>query len=132
MWGAFAETGVDRAGEEGMEEKVKKAAALRYRHEIDRAPSLVAKGRGVIAERIIEVAKKHNIPLKRDPALIEVLSELDIDQEIPPELYRAVAEILAYVYKMTKKCQEVSPCRDSLDRITDKPLKDIRKIPASK
>jgi flagellar biosynthesis protein len=86
-----------------MEEKPKKAAALKYRHRVDRAPTLVAKGQGLIAERIIEIAQKHNIPLKRDPALIEVLSELDLDQEIPPELYRAVAEVLAYVYKMTKK-----------------------------
>jgi flagellar biosynthesis protein len=86
-----------------MEKKIKKAAALKYRHRVDRAPVLVAKGRGIIAERIIEVAKDHNIPLKRDPALIEVLSELEVDQEIPPELYRAVAEILAYVYKMTKR-----------------------------
>ncbi len=86
-----------------MAEKTKKAAALQYRHQLDQAPVVVAKGRGIIAERIIEIAKKHNIPLKSDPALIEVLSKLDLDQEIPTELYRAVAEILAYVYKMTKK-----------------------------
>ena len=67
------------------------------------APKVVAKGQGIIAERIIEIAREHNIPLKRDPALIEVLSKMDIDQEIPPELYRAVAEVLAYVYKMTGK-----------------------------
>jgi flagellar biosynthesis protein len=86
-----------------MAEKTKKALALRYRHRVDQAPMVVAKGRGIIAERIIEIAKKHNIPLKSDPALIEVLSKLDLDQEIPTELYRAVAEVLAYVYKMTKK-----------------------------
>jgi len=63
----------------------------------------VAKGQGIIAERIIEIAGEHNIPLKRDPALIEVLSQLDLDQEIPTELYRAVAEVLAYIYKMTGK-----------------------------
>ena len=63
----------------------------------------MAKGQGIIAERIIEIAREHNIPLKRDPALIEVLSKMDLDQEIPPELYRAVAEVLAYVYKMTKQ-----------------------------
>ena len=86
-----------------MKEKSKKAAALGYRHQVDNAPILLAKGQGVIAQRIIEVAKQFNIPLKRDPALIEVLSELDLDREIPPDLYRAVAEILAYVYKMTNK-----------------------------
>jgi len=62
---------------------------------------VVAKGQGIIAERIIEIAAEHHIPLKRDPALIEVLSKMDLDQEIPPELYRAVAEVLAYVYKMS-------------------------------
>lgn len=86
-----------------MEEKRKKAVALQYRHQVDRAPKVVAKGQGIIAERIMEIAAEHNIPLKRDPALIEVLSKMDLDQEIPPELYRAVAEILAYVYKMTGK-----------------------------
>lgn len=86
-----------------MDEKRKKAVALQYRHQVDRAPKVVAKGQGIIAERIIEIAAEHNIPLKRDPALIEVLSKMELEQEIPPELYRAVAEILAYVYKMTGK-----------------------------
>lgn len=86
-----------------MDEKRKKAVALQYRHQVDRAPKVVAKGQGIIAERIIEIAADHNIPLKRDPALIEVLSKMELEQEIPPELYRAVAEILAYVYKMTGK-----------------------------
>ncbi len=86
-----------------MDEKRKKAVALQYRHQVDRAPKVVAKGQGIIAERIIEIAAEHNIPLKRDPALIEVLSKMDLEQEIPPELYRAVAEILAYVYKMSGK-----------------------------
>lgn len=86
-----------------MDEKRKKAVALQYRHQVDRAPKVVAKGQGIIAERIIEIAAEHKIPLKRDPALIEVLSKMELEQEIPPELYRAVAEILAYVYKMTGK-----------------------------
>jgi len=86
-----------------VDEKRKKAVALQYRHQVDRAPKVVAKGQGIIAERIIEIAADHNIPLTRDPALIEVLSKMELEQEIPPELYRAVAEILAYVYKMTGK-----------------------------
>lgn len=86
-----------------MDEKRKKAVALQYRHQVDRAPKVVAKGQGIIADRIIEIAAEHNIPLKRDPALIEVLSKMELEHEIPPELYRAVAEILAYVYKMTGK-----------------------------
>jgi flagellar biosynthesis protein len=86
-----------------MDDKLKKAAALKYRNQVDRAPKVVAKGQGIIAERIIEIAREHNIPLKRDPALIEVLSKMDLDQEIPPELYRAVAEILAFIYKTTQR-----------------------------
>ncbi|NLI32527.1 MAG: flagellar biosynthesis protein FlhB [Deltaproteobacteria bacterium] len=86
-----------------MEEKKRKAAALKYRHQVDNAPQLVAKGQGVVADRIIEVARQNKIPVKSDPALVEVLCKLDLDQEIPPELYRAVAEILAYVYRMTRK-----------------------------
>jgi flagellar biosynthesis protein len=86
-----------------MKDKIRKAAVLKYKHQIDRAPVLVAKGKGIVADRIIEMARKHSIPIQSDPALVEVLGQLDIDQEIPPELYRAVAQILAYVYKMTKK-----------------------------
>jgi flagellar biosynthesis protein len=86
-----------------MKDKMRKAAVLKYKHQVDRAPTLVAKGRGVVADRIVEMARKHRIPIQSDPALVEVLSRLDIDQEIPPDLYRAVAQVLAYVYKMTKK-----------------------------
>lgn len=83
-------------------DKRKKAAALKYKPNEDAAPKVVAKGSGSIAERILEVAKKHRIPLKEDRQLVEVLSTIDLNREIPPELYKAVAEILAFVYKMTK------------------------------
>ena len=83
----------------------KKAAALRYDAKKDAAPKVVAKGKGKVAEKILQIAKEHNVPIKDDPQLVEVLSTLDLYQEIPPELYRAVAEILAFVYRMTKKVQ---------------------------
>ncbi len=86
-----------------MIDKRKKAAALRYKPDKDAAPKVVAKGSGAIAEKILAIAKEHNIPLKDDPQLVEVLSALDLYQEIPPDLYKAVAEVLAFVYKMTKK-----------------------------
>ncbi len=86
-----------------MTDKRKKAAALRYMPEKDTAPKVVAKGSGAIAERILSIAKEHNIPLRNDPQLVEVLSALDLYQEIPADLYKAVAEVLAFVYKMTKK-----------------------------
>jgi len=88
-----------------MGEKSKKAVALRYKPSQDSAPSVVAKGSGLLAEKIIEIAKEHNIPLTKDQQLVEVLSTLDLYQEIPVELYKAVAETLAFVYKMTKRIE---------------------------
>ncbi|HBH60254.1 MAG TPA: flagellar biosynthesis protein FlhB [Nitrospiraceae bacterium] len=86
-----------------MKDKSEKAAALKYRPGKDSAPKLVAKGRGKVAEKIIEIAKTHGIPVQEDKELVEFLSMLDLYQEIPPELYRAVAEILAFVYSLKKK-----------------------------
>jgi len=85
-----------------MKDKSEKAAALQYRQGKDSAPKLVAKGRGKVAEKIIEIAKTHGIPVQEDKELVEFLSMLDLHQEIPPELYRAVAEILAFVYSLKK------------------------------
>ncbi len=79
------------------------AAALKYDGTKDAAPRVTASGRGLIAEKIIELAKKNNVPIKSDPALVQVLSRLDIDEQIPPEIYRAVAEILAFVYTVNNK-----------------------------
>ena len=79
------------------------AAALKYDGKRDQAPRVTARGRGVIAERIIELAKKHKVPVKEDPALAQILSRLDIDEQIPPELYKAVAEILAFVYSLNER-----------------------------
>lgn len=77
---------------------IKKAIALKYDKQKDDAPRVVAKGQGQVAENIIELAKKHDIPIKDDPDLIEVLSSLEINEEIPSEIYVAVAELLAFVY----------------------------------
>ena len=86
-----------------MKEKSGKAAALKYSHGKDSAPKLTAKGRGEVAKKIIEIAKTHNIPIREDKELVEFLSMLDLYQEIPPELYRAVAEILAFIYAVNLK-----------------------------
>ena len=84
----------------------KVAAAIRYDAARDDAPKLTAKGKGHVAERIIELARQHDIPIRSDKALIQILSQLDIDQHIPPELYKAVAEILAFVYSANEKYRE--------------------------
>ncbi|MCP4718327.1 MAG: flagellar biosynthesis protein FlhB [Desulfobacteraceae bacterium] len=78
----------------------KKAVALKYDRKKQDAPKVTAKGQGRVAEKIIELAKKNNIPIKDDPDLIEVLSSLEINEEIPSEIYVAVAELLAFVYSM--------------------------------
>ncbi|MBW2266199.1 MAG: EscU/YscU/HrcU family type III secretion system export apparatus switch protein [Deltaproteobacteria bacterium] len=83
--------------------KPKKAVALKYRAGEDNAPRVAAKGEGWIAEKIIEMARKHGIPVKDDPDLVEVLSRLDLSEEIPAEIYVIVAELLAFVYKMNGK-----------------------------
>lgn len=83
-----------------MNDDLKRVAALKYRAGVDRAPRLIARGSGWLAEKIIETAREHNIPLKEDPPLVEILSTLDLYQEIPPDLYKAVAEILVFIYKM--------------------------------
>lgn len=75
------------------------AVALNYKAEEDSAPRVAAKGFGLVAQRIRELAEANNIPIKRDGDLVELLAQLDIDQEIPPHLYAAVAEVLAMVYK---------------------------------
>lgn len=85
------------------------AAAIKYDNRKDLAPRVVAKGRGMIAEKIIELAKKHHVPIKNDPALVQVLSKLDIDEQIPVELYKAVAEILAFVYSANNRYRNASP-----------------------
>jgi flagellar biosynthesis protein len=86
-----------------MTEESKKAVALKYEQKKDSAPKVVAKGRGWIAERIIELARKHGVPLKENDALVEVLSKLEVYEEIPVELYKAVAEILVFVYQLKGK-----------------------------
>ncbi len=82
-------------------DKKLKAAALKYEKFKNNAPKIVAKGKGYIAEKIIEIAKENNIPIKEDPDLIEMLYKLDIYEEIPEELYKVVAEIFAYIYKIS-------------------------------
>ncbi|MHC4605452.1 MAG: EscU/YscU/HrcU family type III secretion system export apparatus switch protein [Planctomycetota bacterium] len=78
------------------------SVALRYLRDRDKAPRVIAKGRGLIAEQIIRIARQRGIPVHRDTDLAEVLVQLDLDQLIPTELYRAVAEILSHLYRMNQ------------------------------
>ncbi len=86
-----------------MQVNKKKAVALGYNRSQDNAPKVLASGAGEIANKIINLAKEHDIPIKEDPDLIEILSKVEVDQEIPPNLYKAVAEIFSFLYKITNK-----------------------------
>ena len=76
----------------------KKAVALTYLPKLDEAPKVVAKGKGKMAEKIIKLAREHNVYIHNDSDLIEVLSQLDLNDEITPDLYVVVSELLAFVY----------------------------------
>jgi len=82
--------------------RTKSAVSLRYKSIEDTAPKVTAKGKGLVAENIIALAHEHNIPVEQDPDLVEVLSQVDVNQEIPPAVYQVVAELLAFVYQMNK------------------------------
>ena len=84
-----------------------KAVALRYDAADEPAPRVIAKGAGLTAERIIEVARQHNIHVHNDPGLVNVLSKLDVDTVIPEGLYVAVAEVLAFVYRLNERMEMV-------------------------
>ena len=84
-----------------MKKKDIKAAALKYKHGDDAAPRVVAKGKGRLADKIIALAREHGIPIHEDRDLVEILSTLDMYEEIPEELYRAVAEILTFIYRIS-------------------------------
>lgn len=79
------------------------AVALGYRGEESGVPKVKAKGQGLIAEQIIATAREHGVPVQSDPDLVEVLAALDLDMEIPEEIYAVVAELLAFVYRINNK-----------------------------
>ena len=81
--------------------KVKQAIALEY-DPSDEAPRVVASGKGILADKIIEKARESSVPIHRDDKLADTLSRLEIGEMIPPELYEVVAEILVFVDAMDK------------------------------
>lgn len=87
--------------------RLKKAVAMKYDPLTNTAPVLVAKGQGDLAEKILEKAKESGVPIQEDQSLVEVLSKLDVDQEIPPELFAVVAEILSLVYRADSRAQKL-------------------------
>jgi flagellar biosynthesis protein len=79
---------------------VRKAAAIHYDQAQKMAPRVVAKGKGHIAEQIMRLAREHDVPLLEDRNLANVLEAMELESEIPAELYRAVAEVLVFIYRL--------------------------------
>lgn len=100
-------------GEEGIPDKEKAApaerkaaVALRYDVDRDKAPLVIASGRGAVADEILRIADDNKIPLYEDPEMAKLLSKLELDTEIPPELYTLVAEVLFFVYKLDRMAEK--------------------------
>lgn len=81
------------------DDPLREAVALTYR-QTDAAPRVVARGRGLVAEEIIARAHDHGVYVHESPELVALLMQVDIDQHIPPQLYLAVAELLAWLYRI--------------------------------
>ncbi|OGC05125.1 hypothetical protein A2276_04190 [candidate division WOR-1 bacterium RIFOXYA12_FULL_43_27] len=88
------------------EEKKKTAIAISYNVEKDRAPLVLASGRGPVADEILRIAEENKIPLYEDPELAKLLSKIELDSEVPPELYVLVAEVLFFVYKLDRMAEK--------------------------
>lgn len=82
-------------------QKPQKAVALKYEREKGGAPKVVASGKGEVATRIVKLAQEHDIFIKKDADLVELLSKVELNREIPPMLYKAVAEVFSFIYKIT-------------------------------
>ncbi len=81
----------------------KKAVALSYEEGVDDAPTVVASGSGLVAERIVETAKEAGVPVQENPSLVSALAALDLGEQIPAELYPVVAEVLVWVRRVDKQ-----------------------------
>ena len=97
------------------------AIAVQYTSEM-RAPKVIAKGQRLVAERIVKIALTHNIPIVQNvPVARALFNSVDVEHEIPPELYLAVAEILVYIYRMKGTLPEKTPSRARPTRFSQSP-----------
>lgn len=86
--------------DEAKRRETKEVAAIRYDPDEDNVPVLVALGQGYVAEKILEKAEEHDIPVVQDEGLAKVLGKLSVGDEIPPEVYQVVAQVLLFVSSM--------------------------------
>ena len=87
---------------ENVDKSKLKAVVLKYDVDKSKAPKITGFGKGQIAEKILKVAEDNKVPFYEDASLVELLSKLAINSEIPPSLYNVVAEILSFVYKLDR------------------------------
>ena len=90
---------------------VPEAVALRYDNGREDAPRVVAKGRGFVAQQLLSIAKRHSVPVYQNQTVTQLLMAVELDREIPPELYQAVANVLAYVYRLDGRAAEKAGVR---------------------
>ncbi len=83
----------------------KKAVALKYENQRTSAPKVIAKGKGAIAQKIVEKADEYEIPIFQNETLANSLMEIELDEQIPPRLYKAIAEVFVWLMKSEKKAQ---------------------------
>lgn len=83
-----------------MTEKMKRAVALKYEENIHSAPIITAKGKGIVADKIIDAAKEHGVPIYEDSKLVEMLDQINLNEMIPENLFQAVAEVFAFIYRL--------------------------------
>jgi len=88
-----------------------KAVAVKYDVDKDKAPKIIATGKGTVAEEILRIAEENNVPMYEDPTLADLLSKLELDKEIPPELYTLIAEVLSFVYQLDKMAKKRAALR---------------------
>jgi flagellar biosynthesis protein len=96
------------------------AVALAYQQGSN-SPRVVAKGQGLLAERIIERAQEAGVFVHESPELVAMLMQVDLDQHIPPQLYRAIAELLAFVYHLERGESVTVPVFDLPPLVDDQP-----------
>ena len=93
------------------------AIAIKYDNESKKAPTIVASGKGKIAKQILELAEENKIPMVEDPSLSKLLSSLRIKSEIPPKLFKIIAEILAFIFYLEKMAKKKGKVRSRFKRL---------------
>jgi len=92
----------DSGQSDSRRQQLEKAVAMQY-EENEEAPRVTAKGKGKLAEKIIELASQHEVPLYEDPDLVNLLYQLDLEEQIPASLYEVVAEVFAFLYRLNRE-----------------------------